>query len=174
MTVVLLRNLHGLVGRSERPLRRPLLLVAVLALIVVGLLCARHRWFLTSTEWKLVGSWVRADLPATMRVVTFASDRRATGRVVDRSGATVGEILGDKDETWFVDGQTVFIRRGRKGSPSLLELVSGNDFRWDQWPIASLTDDTLVIGDESWGQRFVLKRNAGRCTREVEDPPDAG
>jgi hypothetical protein len=159
---VLPRHLHGLGGQIEKPLRRAIVLVALLALIVAGLLCARHRWFLTSTERKLVGSWVRADSPATMRVVTFASNRRATGRVVDRSGATGGEIFGDKNETWFVEGQTVFIRRGRKGSPFLLERISGNVFRWDQWPIGSLTDDTLVIGDESWGQRFVLKRDAAR------------
>ena len=74
----------------------------------------------------------------------------------------MGDILGDKDETWFVDGQKIFIRRGRKDSPSLLELIFGNVFRWDQWPIASLTDDTLLIGDESWGQRVVLKRDADK------------
>ena len=160
---VLLRHLHGLVGRSERPLRRQLLLVALLALVVVGLLWMRHRGVLTSTERKLVGSWVRADSPRTRRVLTFATDRGVTGRVVDRFGGPIAEILGDKDEAWwFVDDQTVFIRRGRKGSPSVLERISGNDFRWDQWPIVSLTDDTLVLGNESWGQRFVRKRDAER------------
>src|ERR1700683_2245429 len=101
---VLPRQLHGLSGLVEKPLRRAIVLVALLTLVVAGLLCARHRWFLTSTERKLVGSWVRADSPTTTEVFTFASDRRVTGRVVDRSGATVGDILGDNDETWFVDG----------------------------------------------------------------------
>ncbi len=158
MTAVLLRHLHGLGGRIERPLRRELLLVAVLALVVAGLLWMRHRTSFTSTEGKLVGSWVRADSPTTTRVFNFTSDRRATGRIVDHSGATIAEIFGDKDETWFVDGQTVFIRRGRKGSPSLLELISGNVFRWEQWPIVSLTDDALVIADQAKTYRFDFKR----------------
>jgi hypothetical protein len=159
---VLPRHRHDLGGRIDKSLRRPILIVGVLAIVVAGLLCAPHRWLLTSTERKLVGSWARADSPTTTQVFIFASDRRVTGRVVGRSGATVGEVLGDKDETWFVDGQTVFIRRGRKGSPSLLELVSGNDFRWEQWPIVSLTDNTLVVGNESWSLRLVRTRDAGK------------
>jgi hypothetical protein len=152
------RHLHGLGGQIEKPLRRAIVLVALLALIVAGLLWVRHHAALTSTERKLVGSWVMADSPATTKVFNFAPDRAVTARIVDHSGAMVGEVLGDKNEIWLVDGQTVFIRRGRKGSPSLLERISGNDRLWDRWPIASLTDDTLVIGDESWGKRFVLTR----------------
>jgi hypothetical protein len=159
---VLPRQLHGLSGLVEKPLRRAIVLVALLTLIVAGLLCAQHRWLLTATERKLVGSWVMADSPTTTRVLNFTSDRRATGRVVDRSGATVGEIFGDKDETWFVDGQTVFIRRGPKGSPSLLELISGNDRLWEEWPIVSLTDDTLVVGNERWSLRLVRNRDADK------------
>ena len=81
-----------------------------------------------------------------------------TGRVVDRFGGPIAEILGDKDEAWwFVDDQTVFVRRGRKGSPSVLERISGNDFRWEQWPIVSLTDDALVIADQAKTYRFDFK-----------------
>jgi hypothetical protein len=152
------RHLRGLGNRSEMLRRRALVPAVLLAVVVAGLLWVRHRASLTAMERKLVGSWVSDDSPRTMRVLTFAADRRVTGRVVDRLGGPIAEILGDKDETWFVDGQTVFVRRGRKGSASYVERVTGRDFLWDQWPIASLTDDTLVVADRAKSYRFDFKR----------------
>jgi hypothetical protein len=155
-------QLRGLGGRIGKPRRRLLVFVALLALVVAGVLWVRSRASFTSTERKLVGSWIMADSPGTTRVITFASDRRVTARLVDRSGATVGEILGDKDEIWYVDGQNVFIRRGPKAVRSLFDLVPGHNQIWERWPIRSLTDDTLVIGEKIPSQDIVLKRTADR------------
>jgi len=155
------RSIEGHGSRNGMIVRRCLLIAALLTVFVVGVLWVRNRAALTSTERKLVGRWVMEQSPDVTRVMKLASDRRVTIRdCTNGSGAIVGEVAGDKDETWFVDGQTLFIRRGRKGLPSLRDTISGNVFLWDELPIASLSNDRLVIGNETWGRRFVLKRAA--------------
>jgi hypothetical protein len=159
----LLRLLRRTGTRIAKPPRRAFAFATLLTLVAFGVWCVQNRTALNATERKLVGSWIGPDSAGRAEAFTFAPHRRITSRVVNRSGATVGKgALGDKDEIWFVDGQTILIRRGRKGQPSLVERVSGNDYLWDKWPIASLTDDTLVIGDENWSQRFVLRREGER------------
>jgi hypothetical protein len=149
-------------NQKRKILRRSLFVALALTIFVGGIAWVRSRAALTLMERKLVGSWIadpsgEEQPPGARRTFTFTSDRRVTGRVVDSVGATVGELMGDKDETWFIDGQTLFIRRGRKGQPSLRDRISGDVFVWEQWPIASLSDDVLVIGNETWGRRFALK-----------------
>jgi hypothetical protein len=154
--------MNGDVNRNGIVVRRRLGIAALLLTVfVVGVLWVRSRADLTPMERQLVGRWIMEQSPGVTRVMTLASDRRVTIRdSATGSGAILGEVLGDKDEIWFVDGQTLFIRRGRKGLPSLRDRISHNVFVWDQWPIASLSDDVLVIGNEAWARRFVLKRAA--------------
>jgi hypothetical protein len=158
------RSMEGHLNPNRKPLRRSLVLAALLMALLVGVLWARSRTALTPTERKLVGSWIMDPsltklAPGSARVMTFASNRRVTMRdVANDSGAILGEVLGDKDETWFIDGHTLFIRRGRKGSPSLREVISGDVFNWDELPIASLSDNEIVIGNENWGHHLVLNR----------------
>jgi hypothetical protein len=153
--------MEGHASRNGMIVRRWLVIAALLTVFVVGVLWVRSRAALTPMERKLVGRWVMEQSSGTRRFMTLASDRRVTIRdFANGSGAILGEVVGAKDEIWFVDGQTLFIRRGRKGQPSLRDRISGNVFLWDQWPIESLSDDVLVIGNETWDRRFVLKRAA--------------
>jgi hypothetical protein len=152
-------------NQPSKTLRRSLFIAVAVTIFVGGIAWVRSRAALTLMERKLADSWIadpsgEEQLPDIRRIFTFTTDRRVTGRVVDGLGATVGALMGDKDETWFIDGQTLFIRRGRKSKPSLRERISGDVFVWDRWPIASLSDDVLVIGNETWGHRYVLKRAA--------------
>jgi hypothetical protein len=83
---------------------------------------------------------------------------------VNSSGALVDEILGH-DSVWFIEGQTVFIRMVRKPQPSLREMISGDLFAWNRIPISSLSEEILVVGDASWGHRYVMKRAAENRSR---------
>lgn len=143
--------------------RRWFAITALLLVSLLGLLLARNSLTLTPTARRLVGSWTTPGPggPGVTRTWTFRSDRRVTIRDdSDKSGLVVGEVTGDDDATWFVEGQTIIIRR--QPTASLIDRALGKNVLWDRMPIVSLSDDVLVIGNAAY--RVVLKRAA-------TDPP---
>ncbi len=124
--------------------------------LAVGIVWARSGAALSAGERKLVGTWVRDQSPGVKRVLTLESNLRVRACDVNAANVVVGEVLGDKDERWYADDQGLFIRRGRKGRPTIRELLGDSSNRWDQWHITFQSDDTLIL--ESQGSRWVLKR----------------
>jgi hypothetical protein len=138
-------------------------LAALLVALAVGIVWARSGAALNDGERKLVGTWVRDQSPGVKRLLTLESKRRVHAFDVNQANVVVGEVLGDKDEKWYADNQDLFIRRGRKGRPTLRELLGDSSNRWDQWHITFQSDDTLIL--ESQGSRWVLKRAPDEASR---------
>jgi hypothetical protein len=145
-------------SRLQAISRRCFAITALLLLALIVLPLARNTRTLTPTERRLVGSWTTPSPqgPRITRVWAFTSDRRVMIRdISDETGAVAGEASGD-EATWFVDGQTIVIRR--PGTASLFERALGmRKDSWDRYPIVSVSDDALVIGYEVY--RVVLKRS---------------
>ena len=144
----------AVIGRVLRNRRTAVALAALLIALVVGIAWARNRHSLTASEQKLVGTWIREQLPGVKRVLTLDSNRRVHACDVNASNVVVAEVLGDKHETWYVDNQNLFIRRGRKGQPTLREWLGDSSNWWDKWHITFQSGDTLII--ESQGARFAM------------------
>jgi hypothetical protein len=157
-------KLVAAVGRGLRNRRTAVALAALPIALVVGILWAGNRHALTASEQKLVGTWIRDQSPGVKRVLTLDASRHVHACDVNAANVVVAEVLGDKQETWYVADQNLFLRRGRKGRPPLREWLGDSSNWWDKWHITFQSADTLIL--ESQGARFAM-------TRAADDPARA-
>jgi hypothetical protein len=155
--------------RNRTILRRFVAVAGSLVLLIGGAWLVGKRRGLTSTEEKLVGTWT---MPSPVgagltRAWIFGTDRSVTiGDLANKSGPFVSEVTSDGEATWFVDGQTLVIRKQRSGS-SFFDEIWGQRYNIDRLPIASLSDDVIELGNEAWGTyRVVLKRESASRTAQ--------
>jgi hypothetical protein len=133
-------------------LRRMLNVAAALIATAIGVAGIRNRGALTADERTLVGTWVHDQYTFPKRVMTLDSNRSVHVRDVNEAGSTVAEVIGDKNECWYVDENCLFIRRGKKGQPALTERLTGRSHWWDEWHIVLESGDTLVMEGSPFGQ----------------------
>jgi hypothetical protein len=154
------------VRRALRNRRTAVALAALPIALVVGILWAGNRHALTASEQKLVGTWIRDYSPGVKRVLTLEASRHVHACDVNVANVVVAEVLGDNQETWYVADQNLFLRRGRKGRPTLREWLGDSSNWWDKWHITFQSSDTLIL--ESQGARFAMTRAPDGALRTRE------
>jgi hypothetical protein len=143
-----------IIGRIPRNRKTWFALAALFVAIAAGVVWARNRVGLTANEQKLVGTWVHDQYTFPKRVMTLDSNRTVHVRDVNETGVTIGEVIGDQNEWWYVADNRLLIRRGKKGASTLIERISGRAHWWDELHIALLSGDTLVLEGGPHGQSW--------------------
>ena len=145
-------------------LRRSLVVVSALIAVLVVIVWVRMNSALTAEERSVAGSWIINQMPGRTGVYTFTTDRQFFASDLNSSGVPINEDPPAPGERWFVQNDTLLIRRSKGGPFGLYNLLPWIHADLN-WHIISLSDDTLIVDGGPGTKPLVWKRSpttAGR------------